>query len=83
MYCSDKKCAECLFRRLQDAGTPLFICRESLSHFPERSVFVFGAVSMRLANNRLTPNLDAPPQELNSTELVSLAGAQELYPLSL
>ena len=28
--------AECLFRRLQDAGTPLFICRESLSHFPER-----------------------------------------------
>ena len=28
---------------------------------------------MRLANNRLTPNLDVPPQELNSTELVSLA----------
>ena len=75
--------AECLFRRLQDAGTPLFICRESLSHFPERSVFVFSAVSMRLANNRLTPSLDAPPQELNSTELVSLAGtAVGLEPIS-
>ena len=38
---------------------------------------------MRLANNRLTPNLDAPPQELNSTELVSLAGtAVGLEPIS-
>ena len=47
------------------------------------SVFVFGVVSIHLANNRLTPNLDVPPQELNSTELASLAGAQGLYPLSL
>ena len=43
--------------------------------FPRaRSVFVFGVVSIHLANNRLTPNLDVPPQELNSTELASLAG---------
>ena len=73
--------AKTLLVRLHRARSPLFICWESLSHFPKRRCFCFqcGVNASIWESVNIKPQV--PPQELLNTELVSLASALDVSPM--